>query len=313
MFNIPVSGTQSCFHTVFNVIRGVFVEMVEEMHYMEQFFIKLQNIYAFICQMCFFILCQLYLEHPNMLELKTDRSVVMALTTILFYSVMSYFVTRIKDICANNRVRSIDTTRSFRNYTKWICKIILEWLKAIVVVICLKEQGINYEPSLQYSLLTFGYFMCTEKIFIEIFPRAMEYLELNALENLEHMYIPLIMNMAAIAAGLIVSFYTVSVEYYPFVMFSVYFLIYLRCKDAYYNYWECIVTEKETYSSFRTATERDIKKWNDICAVCLNRMSRARITPCNHLFHPFCLKQCLRNSYFCPLCKQHFIDTHVNK
>ncbi|KAJ8943012.1 hypothetical protein NQ318_008330, partial [Aromia moschata] len=323
-----LGSQQRWFPFLTEVAMGLGTEIMEEMHCMEQFFIKLQNIYAFVCQwkngniqmtfgfsrtghimlvmfeidfprfshrrdgvngehVCFFIICDSLFENKELTGSKGDKSVVIALTTILFYSVFSYFATRLRDIWRRSRARSIQTTPSMRNYLKWLCKIILEWAKAVIVVLCLREQGIHYEPKLGYSVATFSYYLCTEKVFLEIFPALVELLNIDKMENLEHLYIPLSLNVLATVSGGTLAVYAMYLRYSHFVLLSLYFLVYLRVKDAYYNYWELIIAERETYSSFRTATEKEIQDWADICAVCLSNMSRARITPCNHLFHPW--------------------------
>lgn len=259
--------------------------------------------------MCFFILWHGVAEEDEIDEVRADKGVITALTSILFYSVFGYFATRIRDICQSGRARSIQSTPSMRSYLKWLCKIILEWAKAVVIVLCLREQGIHYEPSLVYSIVTFIYYLCTERIFFEVFPSLIECLNIDSMENLEHLYVPLFLNMFTIIAGTALIVSTLFKKFSNFVLLSIYFLIYLRIKDSYYNYWQLIVAERETYSSFRVATEKEIQEWADICAVCLNSMSRARITPCNHLFHPYCLKQCLKTSFYCPLCKRHFMES----
>lgn len=296
------------FSSIIGIFLGLCRDIMEEIHYMEQFFIKLQNIYAFVCQICFFILCDKAIENHGHDEIKENKGVVVALTTILFYSVFGYFVTRIRDICQGNRTRGT-TIPSVRNHFKWFCKIILEWIKALVIVICLREQGLNYDPKLVYSIITFVYYICTEKIFFEVLPSFVESLNFEWLDNLEHLYIPFAMNLCTILTGIIVETYVAFVKFSNFVLFSFYFIVYLRIKDTYYNYWKILKAEQDTYSSFQVATRSDIQDWDDICAVCLSNMSRARITPCNHLFHPHCLKQCLKTSFDCPLCKQNFLET----
>lgn len=229
----------------------------------------------------------------------------MALSTNLIYSVMAYFVKSIRGICASGR-RTMDTTPSYKNIFKWFCKIILEWLKAMVAVICLREQGITYEPNLMYNTLTFTYYICTEKIFFDIILSAVEHMELEMMNSLEQMYVPLVLNLLAVVAGVCITLYTSAAEYYPFIIISAYFIVYLKIKDIYYNYWELILPDMKIFCSFKFATAEDIQKWDDICAVCLNKMTRAKITPCKHLFHPYCLKRCLKISHYCPLCKQTF-------
>ncbi|CAH1169664.1 unnamed protein product [Phaedon cochleariae] len=305
---------QRWFPIILEIFKSLVNELTEEVHFMEQFFIKMQGIYAFVCQVCFFILFDALLEdNADIEDTKADRSVVIALTSILFYSVFAYFVSRVRDILQNNRLTPIPTFPSTRQYLQWICKIILEWAKAVVIVFCLREQGMNYQPGVVYSLVTFLYYICSEKIFLKVFPELVEMLSLDLLENLEHLYVPMVLNFVAISAGTIVTSYVLLQSYSGFVLLCLYFLVYLRVKDVYHNSWKLLRTERETYRSFRVATVEDIENWADLCAVCLNTMSSARITPCNHLFHPHCLKQCLRISLFCPLCKSHFVASEERK
>lgn len=232
----------------------------------------------------------------------------MALTTILFYSVFSYFVSRVKDIFHRQRFQFFRHFLTIEHLFTWVCRVILEWVKAIVIVLCLREQGIHYQPTLVYSIVTFAYYLCSEKIFVETFPELLELANVDSLENLEHLYVPMVLNVFAIIAGTFATTYVLLMQYSNFVLLSSYFLVYLRLKDVYHNNWKVLVIERETFRSFRVATKEELEAWNDICAVCLNAMSRARITPCNHLFHPHCLKQCLKTSLLCPLCKAHFLE-----
>ncbi|CAG9854472.1 unnamed protein product [Phyllotreta striolata] len=284
-------------------------EIMEEIHCVEQFFIKIKSLYAFVSQVCFFVLVDLLLEeNENFDNEKGDKSVVMALTSVLFYSVFGYFVSRIKDVFHRQRFQLFRSFLTIEHLVTWIFKVILEWVKAIVIVLCLREQGLNYQPSLLYSILTFLYYLCSEKIFVETLPDLFEMLSIEKFENLEHLYVPMAMNFFTVLAGTVVSTYFLLVQYSNFVLLSVYFLVYIRLKDIYYNYWKLLIVEREIFRSFRIATKEEIDSWNDICAVCLTAMSRARITPCNHLFHSHCLKRCLKSSLLCPLCKTHFLD-----
>lgn len=236
---------------------------------------------------------------------------MIALAAILFYNVFGYFISKLREIWIRNRISPFTTIPSFGNYMRWMCKILLEWIKAVVLILCIKEHGINYHPKMSYSIVTFIYYLCTEKIFLQLFPSLVEALNIDCLESLEHIYVPLILNLYTIIAGVAVGGYTLLTKYTAFTAFSAYFIIYLRLKDLYFNQWKPLLAEKKAYKSFKVATKQDIQNWADICAVCLSSMSKARITPCNHLFHPRCLKQCLRMSFNCPLCKHNFMTSEI--
>lgn len=294
------------------ICKQIFLIILKNKNYLKTSFTALwckSNVYifdAFFFQVIFFILCDFFLNDILGINgIKTNKTVVMALTTILFYAVFGYFATRIRDIFLKNRIpTSFDTSA---NCLKLLMRLILEWAKTIVIILCIREQGINYAPHPIYTFLTLSYYLCSEKIFCEIMAALMEnLLKLDYFESLEYLYIPMYLNISTIIMGILVNSYLLIFRYSNFVLISTYFIIFLRAKDVFCNYWQMIVAERKTYSSFRVATDQEISDRDDICAVCLNKMSKARITPCNHLFHPICLKQCLKNSFLCPLCKYNF-------
>lgn len=252
-------------------------------------------------------MCDIALNEPLQSKEKNSKKLVTGLTSLLFYSVVGYFSSRVKDICDSDYGRSRGRTR-YGNYLKWILKIILEWSKALTVAICLREQGIHYHPRMSYGIVTFIYYLCTEKIFVIILQKLVACLNIEALDTFEHLYVPIFLNIYVLAASVAISWFLI--QFTPYAIFAIcasYFTVYLRLKDLIFNYVRVLNLEKRTFASFKAANEREIERWNDICAVCLNSMSRARITPCNHFFHPHCLKQCLQVSFQCPLCKRCFL------
>ena len=46
-------------------------------------------------------------------------------------------------------------------------------------------------------------------------------------------------------------------------------------------------------NSLRDATEEEIAKHNDVCAICYQDMTTAKITRCKHMFHAICLRKWL--------------------
>ncbi len=91
------------------------------------------------------------------------------------------------------------------------------------------------------------------------------------------------------------------------------FLIYLPIKYV----GETVFTQlKEEYAVLKTfprATSKEVKEYNDVCAICLTELTQARKTKCRHLFHGVCLRRCLSHGDNCPLCKQTLKeDTNKN-
>ena len=75
--------------------------------------------------------------------------------------------------------------------------------------------------------------------------------------------------------------------------------------------WQEMQAGLRRMSELRRATSVELRAHNDVCAVCLGAMSAARITRCQHLFHGKCLRQALRISPQCPLCKKHVVRHNV--
>ncbi|XP_054162781.1 E3 ubiquitin-protein ligase AMFR-like [Oppia nitens] len=56
-------------------------------------------------------------------------------------------------------------------------------------------------------------------------------------------------------------------------------------------------------SNFPMATNEELEKNNDDCAICWDRMESARKLPCGHLFHNSCLRSWLEQDTSCPTCR----------
>lgn len=59
--------------------------------------------------------------------------------------------------------------------------------------------------------------------------------------------------------------------------------------------------------AFRQPTAEEFQKAGSMCPVCLDAMHIARITPCGHIFHSHCLRQCLTRSRNCPCCRTQIL------
>ena len=57
------------------------------------------------------------------------------------------------------------------------------------------------------------------------------------------------------------------------------------------------------------ATEEQLDKLDDVCAICYGDMSlAAKVTPCGHFFHGGCLRKWLFVQDHCPLCSAKVIE-----
>ncbi|XP_028390946.1 RING finger protein 145-like [Dendronephthya gigantea] len=88
---------------------------------------------------------------------------------------------------------------------------------------------------------------------------------------------------------------------------------------TYYNVWLTATNGWKVFLSRRTAvtklnrlsdaTEDQLAGLQDVCAICFDSMSSAKVTQCGHYFHSNCLRKWLYIQSSCPLCHQ---DVLVN-
>eukprot|EP00092_Neocalanus_flemingeri_P081135 GFUD01101272.1.p1 GENE.GFUD01101272.1~~GFUD01101272.1.p1 ORF type:complete len:702 (+),score=206.77 GFUD01101272.1:126-2231(+) len=83
---------------------------------------------------------------------------------------------------------------------------------------------------------------------------------------------------------------------------------------AYFNIWCEARNGWSTFMKRRTAvakidslndaTKEEIEKHNDVCAICYQEMSVAKLTKCKHMFHAICLRKWLYMQDNCPMCHE---------
>jgi len=83
---------------------------------------------------------------------------------------------------------------------------------------------------------------------------------------------------------------------------------------AYFNIWCEAKNGWSTFMKRRTAvakinslseaTQDDIVKHNDVCAICYQEMAAAKVTRCHHMFHSICLRKWLYMQDNCPMCHE---------
>lgn len=161
-----------------------------------------------------------------------------------------------------------------------------------------------YRPSTVYTVITWIYYTTTEKIFVETFPSILKLLRLDMFESLEELYAPVILGSFTVVTSIIFILILVPKISWSFLLVATYVNIYLKTKDLVQRSGTALNHERGILNRYRKATLREIQRFDDVCAVCLCNMTKARVTPCSHLFHADCLRQCLKTIDACPTCKR---------
>ncbi|KAL1501137.1 hypothetical protein ABEB36_006521 [Hypothenemus hampei] len=285
----------------------------------ENSFMKMKNISNLVTQLVFFMLCDRALlcnQH------RTEKKVT-GLYSLMFYNVIAYCVSYIKELIEKEDWSiTVNMTQhsNIKHLTMSATKIVLEWTKAVTFIITVTfmllvfglEQGLeHYRPTMLYTFITWTYFMCTEKVFVDLFLPALLLLKIKSLEALEQFYAPVFLRYYTITlASLLVICQVLFHGQLYFTLFAFYVTIYLKVKETRYGCLTMLKREQSMLGQFRYATQEEIDNCDDVCAVCLCQMDRARVTPCQHMFHACCLRECLNNSNNCPICKREYVFVH---
>ncbi|XP_062536080.1 protein TRC8 homolog isoform X1 [Armigeres subalbatus] len=88
----------------------------------------------------------------------------------------------------------------------------------------------------------------------------------------------------------------------------------MMCIHAYFNIWcearagWAVFMKRRTavhkISSLPEATPLQLRSFDDVCAICYQEMTSAKITRCKHYFHGVCLRKWLYVQDRCPLCHE---------
>lgn len=257
----------------------------------------------------FFVLCDRVLV--------PDQKVT-ALYSLMFYNVTAYCVSYIRELIEKEDwspwVR-VNEHSNIKHLAMSATKIVLEWTKAVTFIITVifmllvfsLEQGLqHYSPTTVYTLLTGLYYVVTEKVFVELVLSFVTYLQLPILENLESLWVPVAFRGYTACISFLFALPLLFYGQYRSVCIAVYLNVYLRFKEMRINSLNSLNLERAVLTQYRYATIQELNEFDDVCAVCLSPMRLARITPCHHIFHGECLRQCLKASDQCPICKREF-------
>ncbi|XP_057665130.1 RING finger protein 145 homolog [Diorhabda carinulata] len=299
----------------------ILYKIYEPLDKCEKVFMKMSNISNLITQLIFFMMCDRVLL-CDFGGTNCPQKKITGLYSLMFYNVIAYCTSYIKEL-VEKEDWSVTVRMTQHSNIKHVAmsatKIVLEWTKAVTFIITVTfmllvfglEQGLeHYQPTALYTFVTWTYYMCTEKVFVELFLPLLLSLKLKSLEALEPLYAPVLLRYYTIGLAVIIVTLLSFHGQLRFTALSFHLTVFLRTKDLVMNYLKKLKAEQALLGQFRYATHEEIRDCDDVCAVCLSAMERARVTPCQHMFHAVCLRQCLNNSSMCPICKRQYTFVH---
>lgn len=90
-----------------------------------------------------------------------------------------------------------------------------------------------------------------------------------------------------------------------------YFNVWQRLQQGWKSFLLRLEAAKKI-SALPVATDRELREYNDVCAICYGEMTSARVTHCRHLYHGPCLRKWLYVQDKCPMCHASITLTNVS-
>jgi len=185
--------------------------------------------------------------------------------------------------------------------------------KAVVMAVVLLTFTFQFQfndasPPYLYVLSCAAYFLLTEPQLLaeESLTSCTAYFQSDIFEHLEFLYIPLFIRLSLLLSNL--SACLLSAPGHPLLaMIALYTNLYIPISRLSAEVLTPLEQEMKGLQSFRQPTKEELAKVGTTCPVCLDMMLVSRITPCGHIFHAHCLRQCRARNNTCPCCRAELI------
>jgi len=226
-----------------------------------------------------------------------------SLALLVLFTVLMYVRKRLK--LAAQQILAQTESRILLQFTSSV--IAMATLKLIclsaLLSVFLYQFNMSESPVL-YVCLTTLYFVFTEPHLEgeDTLTDIVAYFQSDIFEQLEHLYIPLFVRLLCILSSLCVCLLAAP-QLPVLVSLAVYTNIYVPFTRLSSEVLSPLEQEIRGMQAFRAPTQEELRKAGSTCPVCLEEMHVSRITPCGHVFHAHCLRQCLTRSTSCPYCR----------
>lgn len=200
----------------------------------------------------------------------------------------------------------LDQTRAglLARYSSSVVAVTVSKIVIMLGVLSVFIAQYEMEPPIFYVFLSASYFVFTDsKLGGEtLLTSAVSFFQSDIFEQLEHLYIPLFVRLVCILTSLLLC--VLAAPRLPLlVSLASYTNLYVPFTRLSSEVLGPLEQEIQGLQAFRQPTQEELRKAGTTCPVCLETMHVARITPCGHVFHSHCLRQCLVRSTACPYCR----------
>eukprot|EP00092_Neocalanus_flemingeri_P010251 GFUD01011046.1.p1 GENE.GFUD01011046.1~~GFUD01011046.1.p1 ORF type:complete len:416 (+),score=51.02 GFUD01011046.1:295-1542(+) len=232
-----------------------------------------------------------------------------SLYLLLFFTVLIYVKKGLQERpWARQMFTETNTTDLLRLTSTFVSVRMGKSVVMAVVLLTFTFQVNDAEPPILFVLLCAAYFTLTEPQVRgeELLTSCASYFQSDIFEHLEFLYIPLFVRLICILSNLTLCLLTASTH--PLlVTIACYTNLYVPLTRLSTEILTPLEQEIKGLQAFRQPTKAELSKVGPTCPVCLDSMLVSRITPCGHIFHSHCLRQCLTRNKTCPCCRAELI------
>lgn len=232
-----------------------------------------------------------------------------SLYILLFFTVLLYVKRGLQERpWARQMFSETNTTDLLRLTSTFVAVRMGKSVVMAVVLLTFTFQFDDAEPPILYVVVCAAYFLLTEPQVRaeELLTSCMAYFQSDIFEHLEFLYIPLFMRLTCLLINLSLCLF--SLPSLPLlVMIAGYTNLYIPLTRLSAEILTPLEQEIKGMQSFRQPTKTELSKVGTTCPVCLDTMLVSRITPCGHIFHSHCLRQCRARNNTCPCCRAELI------
>lgn len=239
-----------------------------------------------------------------------------SLNTLMFFNIITYCAKYVMELFTRSNWRSyetIATSSEIHHLGLTATKVTLEWTKLVVFFMTLLLSGLGislgieiqgFTPSVSYLVVTGFYFLTMEPLVEKCLPGILTLVAPDPFDGQERMWAPIILKSSSLVVSLLMTTLGLVLGKYKMAAVSCLVCVHLKIRDIQVNAIQPIRMAEATVARFPFASPSQLCSCEDICAICLAEMRRARVTYCGHLFHSVCLAQSKKISPLCPICKQ---------
>ncbi|XP_054287379.1 uncharacterized protein LOC129003149 [Macrosteles quadrilineatus] len=230
-----------------------------------------------------------------------------SLYVLLFYTVLAYLQQSLKKRQWSQVLHETTAADFLRLTTAFVVARLGKAIVMGMVLLTFTVQFNDIEPPISYVLLTAAFFLLSQ------FPgtpgedspvvTTVRSFDLYELEGLEEWWMPTITRSTTITMSAMLVMFLLLRSHWILALLLGYTNVMVPWSLMMEQCWSPLCDQRQTTAQYSMPSLRQVR--GQVCPVCLDdmRLLSARVTPCRHVLHTYCLRKCVQSFHQCPLCK----------